>query len=63
LETTLNLKHLVPSDRLLITESGVAAPHDVTRLKAAGVNAYLVGSAFMSAEDPGHELARLFFAA
>ena len=63
LETTLNLKHLVPAERLLITESGVAAPQDVTRLKAAGVSAYLVGSAFMSAEDPGQELARLFFAA
>jgi len=63
LETTLDLKHLVPPDRLLITESGVAAPQDVTRLKAAGVSAYLVGSAFMSADDPGRELARLFFAA
>ena len=63
LETTLDLKHLVPADRLLVTESGVSAPHDVTRLKAAGVSAYLVGSAFMAADDPGQELSRLFFAA
>jgi indole-3-glycerol phosphate synthase len=63
LETTLDLKHLVPPERLLITESGVAEPQDVKRLEAAGVSAYLVGSAFMSAEDPGKELARLFFPA
>jgi indole-3-glycerol phosphate synthase len=62
LETTLELKHLVPPDRLLITESGVAAPADVERLRAHGVSAYLVGSAFMSAPDPGAELKRLFFA-
>jgi indole-3-glycerol phosphate synthase len=63
LETTLELKDLVPADRLLVTESGVAQPTDVARLKAHGVSAYLVGSAFMSAPDPGAELKRLFFAA
>jgi indole-3-glycerol phosphate synthase len=63
LETTLNLKHLVPPDRLLVTESGIATPADVQRLQSNGVSAYLVGSAFMAADDPGGELARLFFAA
>jgi indole-3-glycerol phosphate synthase len=63
LETTLRLKHLVPPDRLLVTESGIAQPSDVTRLRGAGVSAYLVGSVFMSAEDPGAELGRLFFPA
>jgi indole-3-glycerol phosphate synthase len=63
LETTLQLKHLVPSDRLLVTESGIAEPGDVAQLRSAGVGAYLVGSAFMSADDPGAELERLFFAA
>jgi indole-3-glycerol phosphate synthase len=46
----------------LVTESGIAQPGDVARLKAAGVGAYLVGSAFMVADDPGQELRRLFFA-
>jgi indole-3-glycerol phosphate synthase len=46
---------------LLITESGIASLADVERLAEAGVSAYLVGSAFMSAADPGLELRRLFY--
>lgn len=61
LETTLSLRPAVPPDRLLVTESGIAAPADVARLRSAGVGAYLVGSAFMAADDPGAELERLFF--
>ena len=60
LETTLSLKGAVPSDRLLVTESGIATREDVTRMRAAGVDAFLVGETFMRASDPGAELARLF---
>ena len=60
LETTLELVSRVPADRLLVTESGIGRPEDVARLAAANVSAYLVGSAFMAAPDPGKELARLF---
>ncbi len=60
LATTLSLVSRVPSGRLLITESGISQPEDVKRLSGAGVSAYLVGSAFMSAADPGAELERLF---
>ena len=60
LETTLALLPEVPSDRLLVTESGVLAPADVLRLRAAGVQAFLVGEAFMRAPDPGVALAGLF---
>ena len=60
LETTLELAARIPASRLLITESGVASPQDVARLKASKVSAYLVGSAFMAAYDPGAELTRLF---
>jgi indole-3-glycerol phosphate synthase len=63
LETTLSLRPRVPAERLLVTESGIADPADVASLRSAGVGAYLVGSAFMSAPDPGEELRRLFFAA
>ena len=63
LETTLSLVSRVPRDRLLVAESGISAPTDVARLKAAGVSAYLVGTAFMSADDPGTMLANLFFGA
>jgi indole-3-glycerol phosphate synthase len=61
LETTLELTARVPADRLLVTESGITTPADVTRLRDANVSAYLVGGAFMSAADPGRELKRLFF--
>jgi len=63
LETTISLRAQVPPERLLVTESGIAKPEDVARLRAAGVGAYLVGSAFMAADDPGNELKRLFFSA
>jgi indole-3-glycerol phosphate synthase len=60
LENTLSLKSAVPTDRVLVTESGIHAPADVARMRAAGVHAFLVGEAFMRAPDPGAELARLF---
>ena len=60
LETTLSLRGAVPDDRLLVTESGIASREDVLRMRAAGVDAFLVGETFMRAADPGAELARLF---
>ena len=63
LETTLDLVSRVPAGKLLVTESGIGSPRDVQTLKNSGVNAYLVGSAFMAAEDPGKELSRLFYGA
>jgi indole-3-glycerol phosphate synthase len=60
LDTTLALKHAVPADRRLVTESGIHTPADVARMRAAGVDAFLVGEAFMRTPDPGTELARLF---
>jgi len=60
LETTLDLIGEVPAERLLITESGISDPAHVRRLRNSGVGAYLVGSAFMAAQDPGKELSRLF---
>jgi len=60
LETTLDLLPRIPADRLAITESGILAPADVERMRARGVNAFLVGEAFMRAADPGAALAALF---
>lgn len=60
LDTTLGLVQEVPADRLLVTESGITTVADVARLRAAKVNAFLVGEAFMRAEDPGVALAGLF---
>ncbi len=60
LETTLDLLPRIGAERLVVTESGILASADVARVRAAGVNAFLVGEAFMRAPDPGAELARLF---
>lgn len=62
LQTTLDLLGAIPADRLLVTESGILSREDVARMRAHGVNAFLVGEAFMRAPDPGGELASLFFA-
>lgn len=60
LETTLDMLDEVPEDRIVVTESGVLVPADVARMRDHGVNAFLVGEAFMRATDPGAELQRLF---
>ena len=60
LDTTLDLLPKVPSDRLLITESGIHAQGDVQRMNDAGVHGFLVGEAFMRAPDPGVAMAQLF---
>ncbi len=60
LDTTLTLMRDVPPERLLVCESGIHSRDDVLRMGAAGVNAFLVGEAFMRASDPGEALATLF---
>ena len=60
LQTTLDLLPRVPSDRLLITESGILAPSDVTLMREHGVDGFLVGEAFMRQPDPGQALQALF---
>ncbi len=60
LQTTLDLQQRVPADRLLVTESGILGPHDVQRMRSAGIHTFLVGEAFMRAPDPGAALAELF---
>jgi indole-3-glycerol phosphate synthase len=60
LDNTLNLLPHIPVERLIVTESGILQPIDVQRMRAANVNAFLVGEAFMRAPEPGIELARLF---
>ena len=59
LDTTLAMLPRVPAERLVVSESGIHAPADIARLRAAGVHAYLVGEAFMRAPDPGAALASL----
>lgn len=61
LETSLGLLSHLPSDRVLITESGILNRADVQRMQAEGVHGFLVGEAFMRAPDPGRALQEMFF--
>lgn len=61
LQTTYDLLPDIPADRLVVTESGIHTRDDVAAMREHGVNAFLVGEAFMRAPDPGEKLAGLFF--
>ena len=60
LDTSLSLVNKLPKDRLLVTESGIRVREDVLRMRAAGIHAFLVGEAFMRADEPGEALSALF---
>jgi indole-3-glycerol phosphate synthase len=60
LDTTYQLLDKIDNDRIVVTESGILAPADVTAMRAKNVNAFLVGEAFMRADDPGVALAEFF---
>jgi len=62
LDTTLRLCEHVPAARRLVTESGIHTPHDVATMRAAGIEAFLVGEAFLRESEPGAALQRLFAA-
>jgi indole-3-glycerol phosphate synthase len=63
LDTTLALKAAMPTGRALVTESGIATRSDVERMRAAGIDAFLVGESFMREPDPGAALRQLFLPA
>ncbi|MBP5988155.1 MAG: indole-3-glycerol phosphate synthase TrpC [Azonexus sp.] len=60
LDATLGLLARIPSDRIVVTESGIVKPEDVALMRSNKVDTFLVGEAFMRAPEPGEELARLF---
>ena len=60
IEVTLGLRSAVPADRIVITESGISSAAEVIRMRSEGVHAFLVGEAFMRAEDPGKQLEVIF---
>lgn len=60
LETTLELLAQIPEERIVVTESGIHTPGDVGLMRKNGVNSFLVGEAFMRADEPGEKLSELF---
>jgi indole-3-glycerol phosphate synthase len=60
LDTTLSMLKDVPEGKLVVTESGILSRDDVKKMREGGVHAFLVGEAFMRADEPGDALAELF---
>lgn len=60
LQTTLTLKSQIPSDRIIITESGIHDSDDVQLMLDNGIYGFLVGEVFMRAENPGKKMKELF---
>ena len=61
LNTTFDLLEKIPEDCHVVTESGIHTKEDVELMTEKGVNSFLVGEAFMVAENPGEKLKELFF--
>ncbi len=61
LETTYRLQAMIPQDRVVVTESGIHTRDDVQAMRDRGIHAFLVGEAFMRADEPGECLKNLFF--
>ena len=60
LDTTLSMLDKIPDDRLVVTESGIHTPEHVKLMRDNNVHTFLVGEAFMVADDPGAKLQELF---
>jgi indole-3-glycerol phosphate synthase len=61
LSTTIDMLDRIPADRIVVTESGIHSRQDVQLMREHKVHTFLVGEAFMKADDPGEKLAELFF--
>jgi len=61
LYTTIDLLKFIPDDVLVVTESGIHSSSDIELMREHTVNSFLVGEAFMRAEQPGEKMAELFF--
>jgi len=60
INTTLELSQRIPKKHIIVSESGIQTPAEVALLRKAGVHTFLVGEAFMKADDPGVALNELF---
>jgi len=60
LQTSLDLLSMIPDRRIVVTESGIHTTDDVALMRSSNINAFLVGEAFMKADDPGEKLRELF---
>ncbi len=61
LQTSIDLLSEIPAGRIVVTESGIHSPDDVALMRKNKINTFLVGEAFMKADEPGEKLRELFF--
>ena len=61
LQTSIDLAKNIPADRIVVTESGIHSLENVSLMRTNNINAFLVGEAFMRADEPGAALKKLFF--
>ncbi len=61
LQTSLELLSMIPDKRIVVTESGIHTTDDVDLMRNNNINTFLVGEAFMKADEPGEKLRELFF--
>lgn len=61
LDTTLSMLNLIPDDKIVVSESGIHTREDVDLLRHHKVNGFLIGEAFMRADDPGDALSALLY--
>lgn len=59
IDRSIALKGMLPADRLIVSESGIAGRGDIDRLVRAGIHVMLVGESLLRAVDPGLALAQL----
>ena len=60
LDTTLGLIERIPTDKIVVTESGIFTADDVSLMRQNNVHTFLVGEAFMRQPEPGMQLAKVF---
>ncbi len=59
IETSLHLRPLIPDSIITVSESGITTPDDIRRLRACGIDAFLIGETLMRATDPARKLTEL----
>ncbi|MEK6582971.1 MAG: indole-3-glycerol phosphate synthase TrpC [Nitrospirota bacterium] len=60
MNNTFEIKKEIPSEKIVVSESGIKTRDDILRLEAAGIDAVLIGTSFMKAKDIGKKIEELF---
>jgi indole-3-glycerol phosphate synthase len=60
LNTTVDLIQYIKNDQLVIAESGIHTGNDVKKMNDCGINTFLVGESFMTADNPINKFKEIF---